>query len=153
MVFDLSETVSTILTQLLDQFLTSIWGDVAKKTLSKKTACCMTKKMPIFVLHFFVANFPDNIIVLNTNKFQFFFTISFIFRLLFSQISSQTRKSDFAKQKLSLEKSLTFLTLLKSDIHFSAYVRNTVKHGSYNHGLYQGPGLIAGPGLIYPFKG
>ena len=82
--------------------------DCCKKTLSKKTACCMTKKMPIFVLHFFVANFPDNIIVLNANNFQVFSTISFIFRLLFSQISSQTRKSDFAKQKLSIEKRFTF---------------------------------------------
>ena len=60
------------------------------------------------VLHFFVANFSVDIIVFNTNEFQVFPTISFTFRPIFLQISSQTRKSDFAKQKLSIEKRLTF---------------------------------------------
>ena len=54
-------------------------------------------------------NILDNIIVLNTNKFQeLSHDIVPLFDHFFSQISSQTRKSDFAKQKLSFEKRFTF---------------------------------------------
>ena len=64
-----------------------------------------------FFFETFFTALKTNIIVLNTNKFQVFPTISFPFRPFFSQISSQTRKSDFTKQKLSFEKdSLFFLT-------------------------------------------
>ena len=61
-----------------------------------------------FFFHFFVAIFLDNIVVLNTNAFQVFPTIWFTFRPSFSQVWFQTRKWDFAKQKLSTKKRLTF---------------------------------------------
>ena len=69
------------------------------------------------VFHFCVANFHDNIVVLDTNEFEVFPTISiisFTFRLLFFlKISFKTRKSDFAKQKLSILKKAHFFSHIR----------------------------------------
>ena len=72
------------------------------KVTFEKSYMLHDEKDTNFVFHFFVANFLDNIVVLDTNAFQLFATISCTFRPFFLRISSKTRKSDFTKQKLSI---------------------------------------------------
>ena len=87
------------------EFCTSCWYSVAK-WLWKKPHVFYDEKDADIVFHFCVANFHDNIVVLDTDESEVFPTISiisFTFRLLFFlKISFKTRKSDFAKQKLSI---------------------------------------------------
>ena len=108
------------------EFWTSCWKPVAQWP-SKKGHTLYDENDANFALPFFSTKILDNNIVLNANKFQVFRTMSFPFRPFFPQISSQTRKSDFAKQKLSIKKRLTFFSHIR---HESLSVDNFLKEFS-----------------------
>ena len=80
--------------------------DILLQSDFEKSHMFYDEKDADIVFHFCVANFHDNIVVVDTDEFEVFSTISiisFTFRLLFFlMISFKTRKSDFAKQKLSI---------------------------------------------------
>ena len=84
----------------------------------------------------------DNIIVLDTNDVQTFSTISFTFRPLFSQISSKTRKSDFAKQKLSIEKRFTFFPTFAWGFRLDLPLRKNILTNSNSFCFFEKPRIL-----------
>ena len=75
--------------------------DILLQSDFEKSHMFYDEKDADIVFHFCVANFHDNIVVLDSNEFQVFSTISLLFVHFFLRISSKTRKSDFLKEKLS----------------------------------------------------
>ena len=72
------------------------------KVTFEKSYMLHDEKDTNFVFHFFVAKFLDNIVVLDTNAFQVFATISFTFRPFFSQNIFQNPQIRFHETKISI---------------------------------------------------
>ena len=64
--------------------------------------------MPISFFTFFVTKFVGNDVVLDTSELKFFSRYHLLFVHFFLRISSKTRKSDFAKQILTIWKWFSF---------------------------------------------